>query len=205
MWGIAKPLAAANTIELNFGKNPEVSQATALQWVKSLGITEAEITGIMRVNVIVARIIWIKFATTVVYANFLAKFEGDHQVAMKIDGKDRIIQASVYPAGMRERRVTLFGVHLDLSHRELADAMSLFGKSHRRPAPEIPENRDPQRESYHRDRTQNPYTIGPDNGGPASPCKLRWATGYLLCVQESRSPSITMRIEAKQAEGSRKS
>lgn len=128
MWKIGKPLAAANTIELNFGRSPEVSQASALQWIKSKGVTEDQLAGIMRVNTTAARVIWFKFATTAAYANFLSENEGDHQASIKIDGTERIYPVSIYPAGMRERRITLFGVHLDLSHGELTEAMNIFGK-----------------------------------------------------------------------------
>ena len=127
-WRIAKPLAAVNTAELNFGKQPEVSQLMVLLWLKSIGVTEAQIAGIMRVNTASARVIWIKFATTVAYATFIEKYEGDHEIAVLQNEVQLLAPVSIYPAGMRERRVTLFGVHLDLSNNDLAEAMSIFGK-----------------------------------------------------------------------------
>lgn len=127
-WKIAKPLAATNTAELNFGNRPEISQLAALTWLKSVGVTEGQIAGIMRVNTAASRVIWVKFATTVAYVTFVGKYEGDHEIAVSVNGAQLLTSLSVYPAGLRERRVTLFGVHFDLSHGDLTEAMSLFGK-----------------------------------------------------------------------------
>ena len=127
-WKIAKPLAAVNTAELNFGKQPEISQLTVLLWLKSVGVIEAQIAGIMRVNTSSARVIWVKFATTVAYATFIEKYEGDHEIAVIVNDARSLAPVSIYPAGMRERRVTPFGVHLDLSNNDLTEAMSIFGK-----------------------------------------------------------------------------
>lgn len=128
MWRVAKPIAAVNTVELDFGKHPEVKQVAVLKWIRSLGVQPTEIEGIMVVNTTSSRVIWIKLASKQIYEDFLAKNEGVIPFVFQYENNSSVLDVKVYPAGLKERRVSLWGVHLDLKLEDLREALTDFGK-----------------------------------------------------------------------------
>ena len=127
-WRISKPLPAVNTAEFNFGPHRYVSQDYVLRWVRNLGVTLDRVAGIMAVNSTEARIVWIKFYRSEDYTKFMAEHEGEHQVIVKVDDRDTAVSACIYPAGMKIRRVTLYGVHFEIQQEDIIEAMSFYGK-----------------------------------------------------------------------------
>ena len=108
MWRLAKPIAAVNTVELDFGKHPEVKQVAVLKWIRSLGVQPTEIEGIMVVNTTSSRVIWIKLASKQIYEDFLAKNEGVIPFVFQYENNSSVLDVKVYPAGLKERRVSLW-------------------------------------------------------------------------------------------------
>ena len=127
-WRISKPLPTVNTVEFNFGPCRQISQDYVLRWIRKLGVSIDKLTGIMAVNSSEAKIIWIKFNKTEDYVDFMSKYEGNHQVIVKIDDRDVTVSARIYPAGMKLRRVTLYGVHFEIQQEDIQDSMSYYGK-----------------------------------------------------------------------------
>lgn len=85
---------------------------------------------------------------------------------------------------MGERRVTVFGVHLDLSNSDLTEAMSIFGKVTGVKRQPLPNTDQWNRNNCH--SAEMPYPLCSHNGWPASIGKLCRPTGDKVGHQASQ-------------------
>lgn len=113
-----------NTIEFNFGKNSQISLLAVHRWLKSLGIENDHLYGVMPVVLASTRLVRVKLKTRELYDNFLAKYEGTASMATE-SGE---VKVTISPAGTRERFVRLQDVPFEAEMCEIKEVMSKYGK-----------------------------------------------------------------------------
>lgn len=112
-----------NTVEMDFGKQPTLRMLTVHRWLRSLGVRDDQVYGIMAIVQTEAKIIRLKFREESDYKSFFDRYAG----IQNMEGEDGPIQVTVREAGVREVYVRLMDVPFETTGEAIKSALQPYG------------------------------------------------------------------------------
>ncbi len=112
-----------NTVEMDFGKQPTLRMLAVHRWLRSLGVRDEQVFGIMAIVQTEAKIIRLKFREELDYKSFFDRYAR----IRSIEGEDGSIQVTVREAGVKEVYVRLMDVPFETTGEAIKLALQPFG------------------------------------------------------------------------------
>lgn len=112
-----------NTVEMDFGKQPALRMLTVHRWLRSLGVRDEQVYGIMAIVQTEAKIIRLKFKEEADYKSFFDRYAG----MQSMEGEEGLIQVTVREAGAKEVIVRMMDVPFETTGDAIKSALQPFG------------------------------------------------------------------------------
>lgn len=112
-----------NTAEIDFGKQPRLSMIAIHRWIRSLGVQENQVYGIMPLVQADAKIVRLKFNTESDYQVFYERYGGVQSMNLEED----LIQVTIRQAGVKDTFVRLLDVPFEANGDAIKSALQPFG------------------------------------------------------------------------------
>lgn len=112
-----------NTVEMDFGRQPALQMLSVHRWLRSLGVKDEQVYGIMAIVQTEAKIIRLKFKEESDYKSFFDRYAGMQSMELE----NGIIQVTVREAGVKEVFVRLMDVPFETTGDAIKSALQPFG------------------------------------------------------------------------------
>lgn len=116
-------LPFVNTAEIDFGRQPGLRMLTVHRWLRSLGVVNSQVYGIMPLMQADSKIIRLKFHQQQDFQAFYEKYAG----VQTMQENDAQIEATIRMAGRRETYVRLLDVPFETSGEAVKAALQPYG------------------------------------------------------------------------------
>ena len=112
-----------NTVEIDFGRQPTLRMLTVHRWLRSLGVQDSQVYGIMPLTQSEAKVVRLKFKEEWDYQSFYDRFNG----IQTMQAEDGVIQVTVRQAGLKETFVRLLDVPFETAGDSIKAALQPYG------------------------------------------------------------------------------